>query len=273
MGNEMNLKIKFSLILIGWILLISIASILASNGNNFFNKDDDLVPLPDFNRDPSKKIIIRVDDVGAYHLDDVSINIIDNILDRRMALSAAVIPKDIEKDRKLVDFIKSKINNPNFEIAQHGTNHTVNEFLELNEQEAYDLIKIGREKLIKTFSYSPVTFIPPYNEYSEDTVKALSELGYRVMSGKRNESRNESLLIIGYDVRTKDIGKEGLNPVEDVIEGCKNALNSKDLCVIMIHPSDYVKDGKFVYKNEFLDLLNNLWQLNATFVTFNNIVK
>lgn len=269
----MNRKIKFSLILIGWVLLISIASILARNGNNVFYNDDNFVPLPDFNRDPSKKIIIRIDDVSAWHLNDVSITMIESIFNRKMAVSAAVIPKDIDRDHKIVDFIKSKINNPNFEIAQHGTNHTVNEFLGLNEQEAYDLIKIGREKLIKTFSYSPVTFIPPYNEYSEDTVKALSELGYRVMSGKRNESRNESLLIIGYDVRTKDVGKEGLNPVEDVIEECKNALNSKNLCVIMIHPSDYVKDGKFVYKNEFLDLLDNLWQLNATFVTFNNIVK
>lgn len=125
---------------------------------------------------------------------------------------------------------------------------------------------------------NPVTFIPPYNEYNKNTTRALSRLGFRIISGKESEYKFDgNMMYIGYDTQTKYSDQKELIPVDKIIDGCSKSLDEKNVCVIMIHPQDYVKaDLKTLDKDkytQFVELLDRLKKLNAKFITFRYILK
>ena len=83
----------------------------------------------------NKTIIIRMDDIAAHQYKGTSEKLIQDILDRNMSITIAVIPNRIyqlHEDKELVSWLNEMKSNPNFEIALHGSEHTFNEFKELN---------------------------------------------------------------------------------------------------------------------------------------------
>ncbi len=228
---------------------------------------------------PTKKvIIIRMDDVQAWAWNKISPNITDTVLGKNMSITLGVIPKNIDKDPMMKNYLAGRLNNPGVEIAQHGLNHSESEFRDLNESYAYELAKAGLEKLVKTFGLYPVTFIPPNNEYSDDTAKALSKLGFKVLSAEYEEYRFDgNIAYIGYTKATKYSKKYELTPVNEVLDSCRVSLQLRNVCVILLHPQDFASDDKATMSDDrykkFVELLDGLKTMNATFVNFKELVE
>jgi peptidoglycan/xylan/chitin deacetylase (PgdA/CDA1 family) len=276
-----NIKLYYTFIIVFWIGLIVLSSIAFSNIfhpektinsilSEISNQSNILGDSIELNN--GRYIILRIDDVQAWYLNKVSIQMIDTILKNNLAVSVGVIPDKIEKDSLILDYLKSKIDNPKFEIAQHGTFHYTNEFEDLNYNETLERIILGREEITDNLGITPVTFIPPYNEYNNDTLKALENLGFKIFSAKENEFKIDNLSLIGFNTRTKEVNATEINEINEVVNECNVSLNYRNSCVVMIHPSDFVVNGKFKYQ-EFLDLLSGLKKLNADFVTFNTFLE
>jgi len=225
---------------------------------------------------PTKKVIIlRLDDVQEFLYKDATMKIIDTVLNRNMAITLGVIPSRIEHDYSIKNYIMGKANDPRIEIAQHGMYHNLNEYVYMNESDTYNLTKLGMKTILDLFNISPVTFIPPHNLYNKCTTKVLSMLGFKIISAKRDEYIfDEYLVHIGYTIPTAH--KDKLADLDEVLYSCKISLKARNICVIMIHPQDYVDENNNLEKEKykkFIELLDMLSKLDADFVTFKDLIR
>jgi hypothetical protein len=93
----------------------------------------------------------------------------------------------------IVDFLKAYVARSGSEIALHGFHHRTNrlsrpakreffEFRGIGYQEQHDLLRRGTEMVEQSLGVRPRTFIPPWNRLDADTVRALADLGYTIVS-------------------------------------------------------------------------------------------
>lgn len=218
-----------------------------------------------------RTVILRLDDVQALAWRDISIQMIDEALRRNMPVVLGVIPMRLERDEKMVDYLKR--NECNIEIAQHGWSHNIDsnldiaEFSDLSKEEAYAKIIKGK-RVLESITNRPITtFIPPNNRYSSGTVAALDETGFKVVSSEGSE-------YFDYTASTYNFEKQELVSVANVINDCNKSLDQKETCMIMLHPQDYTDNGVLdleKYKN-YLQLLDALEAMNVSFVKIQDFV-
>lgn len=225
-----------------------------------------------------RTIILRMDDVQGYTWNDIFINLTDAVLSKNMSITLGVIPyRNMENDIVAKKYLLDKMEDPRIEIALHGTSHSRVEFLNLGEEEAYNLAKLGLDKMMNMFNIRPITFIPPENEYDENTITALSKLGFKIISAKEKEYKyDRGMMRIGYTVPTKHSNEQDLVPVNKIFEYCKISLDEKNICVILIHPQDYVAEDKRSLNqtryDQFVYMLDELKSLNTRYSTFAELI-
>lgn len=231
------------------------------------------ITFPEYPKE--KTIILRLDDVQAWAWNNISINITETVLKRNIPITMAVIPENLERDPIMRNYLISKRNDSRVEIAQHGTNHTEEEYGNLTAQEAKKTAAEGLQKIISVLGVKPITFIPPENVYNKNATDALQNAGFLILSAGEGEYRYDGrMLYKGYDIKTKEYDQEYLENVEDIADDCHAALEQTNVCVVMIHPQDYVSSDKRTLSAPrfafFIDLLNRLQKFNATFATFSS---
>jgi len=227
----------------------------------------------------NKTFLLRIDDLGAWHYFETVQQMIKEIDNRNLSASFGVIPYELEKDKPFVKMIRSIKNKPHFEIAQHGYTHEPDEFGNLDSIQAYILIEKGRQEIINNLRVVPITFIPPENEYNSDTLIALEKSGFKFISARDSEYSFEGLVAhIGQDAFTADYYEKRFVPVQEVLSNCEKIFASKNLCVINIHPQDYVQDEnpekidneKYT---EFLNLLDEIKKSGLESLTFKDLIR
>ncbi len=226
---------------------------------------------------PQNEIILRLDDAGAWHYDDLVPKIAEDVTSRNLSLVIGVIPEKISQDGIFLTYMRELLKNPNIEVAMHGYSHDEEEFKDATLEEAREWISQGKEEIIKQLKVVPITFIPPYNVYSKDTLTALKEYDFKVIAEDQGEYvLTKDMLILGYTAKTFDFGTNENIPVELIINNCKDSLEERGYCQIMIHPQDFLTDPELdgpreldlIKYAEFLRLLDELNKLNADSTTF-----
>jgi predicted deacetylase len=232
-----------------------------------------------FNKPDEKTIILRMDDIGAWQYQKTLDILVKDILEKNMAVALGVIPRDLDEDKTTVRWLNKLKKNPNIEIALHGYTHEKNEFMNLSKEQASQRIDKGKNEIINTLGIIPITFIPPYNEYSAGTISALPENGFKVFSAKENEFNiNGNLVSLGHTARTYEFDDSYFVPANEVIKDCKSSLENAKICVVMLHPQDYMinsdTDKLDPHKyEEFTKLLNGLDNLDAQFKNFKDTLS
>lgn len=219
-----------------------------------------------------KKIVLRIDDIQAFAWQSAQLEILDNLISRNIPATLGVIPFNIMTDPVIYKFLKK--NNCRFDIAQHGWDHNFQsknydqgEFVGTGEAEAQKLIQSGRNELVKITEQAITTFIPPNNQYSLGTRQALIDLGYTIISADGQEP-------FDFTIATFDASTNKLTPIENIISECQEALEEKDLCIILIHPQDYTwqdRLNKYMFENYFIIMMDKLENLDAEFTTFSKL--
>jgi predicted deacetylase len=243
------------------------------NANSFISYHNECVDLKYLNQE--RTIILRMDDIAAWQYETESKVLVSDILKRNLAVSLGVIPEGLENDMRVVNWLREIRKDNKIEIVLHGYNHDPNEFIDLSKKEATLKIIEGKKILKNVIRVEPITFIPPYNEYSSGTIQALEDEGFRVFSAKNDEfDIDKSMISLGFNARTYEFDKERYVPVEEVIENCAKSLDDNGICVIMMHPQDYMRDGEMDMNKygDFILLLNELKKLDADFKTFKDML-
>ncbi len=229
-----------------------------------------------------RRIILRMDDVQDYSARQSQQYLIRSILDKNLALSIGIIPENFGADKNMLVFLLEQSKNQKLEIALHGFDHSAEEFKPLSYEEASVRIQAGSAKLESIFGRKPIVFIPPYNVYNDNTLLALSDQNFVVLSALDEFRQVGSLRLIGRNARVvnyseKENDEGGYLPPQITLSECKKGLDQFNLCVIMFHPQEYVidKERKILDENRILEfefLLAELQKLNAETTTFESFV-
>lgn len=242
---------------------------LVSGETNLELISNQFFPCKKFETKENKnKIIIRMDDVQAYAWSAPSIKIMSHTLKNSIPMVIGVIAKDIEQDRKIVRFIKK--NDCNLEVAYHGWDHNKAdgspEFVDIYQVQAREKIVKGKNSLKHLTKSSIKTFIPPENKLSENLKEVVEKEKFTIISSEGKGKYD-------YSASTYDFVNETKNNLEDTVEKCEEKIKENNLCIIMLHPQDYVTNNR-LDKNKFdtyKALLERLGELNAEFTTFEKI--
>jgi peptidoglycan/xylan/chitin deacetylase (PgdA/CDA1 family) len=195
------------------------------------------------------KIVFRFDD---YMLTQ---NVtFDSILDvfkkNSISLTLGVVPyneelifNELSQDQ--LNDLRDRIKNNEIEIALHGFNHTDNklsgrsllkreilsEFYNMEYNDQVVKIKKGKEALDSLLNTNTKVFIPPFNSYDDNTIKALAGLDFEVISASMDGYSGPDIIsYIPYTISdlTKLPGLLRMDPDDDYT------------VIVVIHPYSFI---------------------------------
>ncbi|AIF82264.1 putative xylanase/chitin deacetylase [Candidatus Nitrososphaera evergladensis SR1] len=131
-------------------------------------------------------VIFRLDDVQDYWLVPVQAAIIDKFIEKNASLDMALIMNWVGNDPALVSKLReaslSQQNSSLIEMSLHGWNHVDYGKLSLGQQ--YDTLKAANARMQDLFGRKSAILVMPFNSYNEDTLKAMNQLGLRIISAE-----------------------------------------------------------------------------------------
>lgn len=242
--------------------------------------DNNLSYLEDSNKcfnikaiNPDKKyIILRLDDIQASYLSDLSMKMINDWIKRKIPFTLGIIPINLDTDNTLVKYIKD--NQCNLEIALRWFNNRIKtpEFQDISEKEALSKINAWLTELKKVTYKKIITFIPPDNLYSSGTISALKSKQFKIISWNSDAYYD-------YTSSAYVLDQKKLNDVNSIIKKSTDEANDKWFSVIMIHPQDYIDDiwnvdlDKYNQYIKLLDSLKKQWFYFTTMQDYYNHLK
>ncbi|MEW6588900.1 MAG: polysaccharide deacetylase family protein [Thermoproteota archaeon] len=119
-------------------------------------------------------LAFRLDNVQDFWLNDVQNALLDTLDKKDVPITISVIGKFIGDDPKVVEKIKEKLKDPSqARIANRGWEHI--DHTSYDEEKQAASIRQTNEKIRKVFGVSSVIFVPPYDTFNEDTLKAARQ--------------------------------------------------------------------------------------------------
>jgi predicted deacetylase len=141
--------------------------------------------------------------------------------------------------KKKGKLLKKLVDEGVLDIALHGYSHQTldakkwTEFKGLDYNKQLDKLSKGKELLKKTIGIDVTTFVPPFNTYDLNTLKALEALGFTTLSAdaRQKASNSSKLNFIPFTIRLPEIKK--------AIMQARSSSNEQPLIVVMTHHYDF----------------------------------
>ena len=231
--NTKRLQIPFFfLILISAILIISLRGTLQLNENGSFRPKG------------PPKVVIRIDDIQDYTFEDAQRFLLRYNLDKNIPTSLAVIPSETGLDEKLLTLINDSLK-IGAEVTAHGWSHEDLSNLTLTDQE--NALTKARIALKQIFGVNTTILVPPKFLYNNDTLKAMVNAGYDILSTNIDlqapEKRKDGITTIPSTVEFSDYKNDTWVPkaAEDLMEEVNLSAVKYGYVVIVIHAQELVK--------------------------------
>ena len=255
---ESKMLNRYVIILFAFVV-ISGYYVQTSYGNN---EIDDLVQESnDVIMQSCNCVAFRLDDVQGYWLNNAQIAIMDEFQKQDIPLTIGIIGGEkfqFGTDPKITNYVRDLISveKPMIKIANHGWNHE--DFTTYDKNMQSDLLKKSNDRLSEILGETPRTFIPPFNEFDDNTVLALHENQFThfspslITSSPPYKLENSSLYSFPETASTGEIGKsglfEGVRP-EKTFEGIHIGSNTFGFAVVMMHPQEFSMIENGTYTN------------------------
>ena len=215
-------------------------------------------------------VVFRIDDIQDYWIEKASIAAMDLFISKNLTLSVGLIIDDIGNDTILTEKIKEGLNRNLFELALHGWDHE--DFTTFDLQQQKDLIKKANEKNQILFGNKSQIFTPPYNQFNNNTLKAMDDLNIKILSSSLQSENdfNEGKDIFNLKVKMINSGSvsDGIyhlpstvsfydyeddnrtkNSLQDILNKVDDSISKYGYSVISFHPQDFAKldeEGGFI---------------------------
>ena len=198
-------------------------------------------------------VIFRLDDIQSGFLEDTQLAIMRTFEARDVALTIGVIGNSFSYSDTL-NSIMSNLGEKG-EVACHSMTHSDFTSLSLDEQKKE--LSDCRDKLMTSFPGKEInTFIPPYNEFNNDTLEAMREESYSILSSKStnysipngscyNEGGNfdeDDIVDLPVGASTGGFGSTlVLQSAQTVFDQIEKQLkdNGQNWSVVMMHPQEF----------------------------------
>lgn len=197
----------------------------------------------------SLNVVFRYDD-PTLQPDSITQEMLVFFKEKNVPITIALVPCDANEayitptDSNWLHLLQGD----NVEIALHGLTHQVvnnaGEFGELTLEENYRRINKGKKHIEKYFK--PVeTFIPPFNAYNSETLKALDSLNFKTISSDLFLSHTLTSKEINYLPETLGLLMSKMGMFEAAHYAITNNEKLNSTCVIMFHRYDIDTTEKF----------------------------
>ncbi len=234
----------------GVLVLVCIFLIMGSNGSLGSIDIHEFNLLGDTKQ--QKIIVFRDDDLGPGWSVDSAIYITDLFRSRNVSHVLGVVPanlygKKLSDDAVLYEYLKSIKDDDSIEFALHGYDHSYHEFediqLDGSPDSAVSKISAGIKSIEDITGITPVTFIPPYGVYNENTRIALKDTdSLHIISACQTDIKEDKafkevdgLLYLPVMMYFYNWDEKRDNTYDEIISSCNHAFDEYDICVIVFH--------------------------------------
>ncbi len=240
------------------LIFVCIASITASATQPIDNK--------------RVNIVFRYDDYSATSPTDMELRIIDSFGKHEASITFGVIPFRCVRDAHdpspqdivpltsiKANILKNGFKDGILDIALHGYSHQtisakqMTEFSGLAYNAQVERLAKGKNFLEGIINAPVTTFVPPWNKYDLNTLRALEELGFSTLSAGMDGVATENSNLIFLPATCH------LSRLRDAVKAARTSSDTQPVIVVLFHAYDFKeideKRGSITYQ-EFSDLLN-----------------
>ncbi len=223
-----------------------------------------------------KCVVFRMDDLQDNWIEAAQLVGMNLFTSRNQSLTVGLIMNEIGSDPRIIHTIQGGMSKGLFELALHGWDHV--DYTKLSEQQQQYSLKRANEKMQQLFGHTSNIFITPYGPFNNDTIKAMGQLGIRILSAAtysessfdknssifnaNNNRSNQSQQSTVYHIPAMSLFKDDLHgkmpiktPVQKILSDVDSNIKKYGYSVIVFHPQDFVKtDQHGNVINKTLDL-------------------
>ena len=245
---------------------------------------------------PCKCVIFRLDDIQVGYLDHVQEQIIDLFQQKHASITIGIIGHDFYNDKVVLPYLKQQLknNSSQIEIANHGWMHE--DFSRYNITTQEDLMNKTNNEVSSLFGINPIIFIPPFNEFNDDTLISAHRLGFKIFSSsiffdnsnylvsdnEKTSSINSQLVYhmpSMVDFSAIPSGKWTRIPNEKILNVVESDITKYGYSVILLHPENFAMlEGQsyldvldLQQTNDLSNLIDSLRSKNVQITTFSNV--
>ncbi|MDQ6862702.1 MAG: polysaccharide deacetylase family protein, partial [Thermoproteota archaeon] len=125
-------------------------------------------------------VVFRMDDIQGKWLENAQLAPMNLFISKNQSLTLGLIMNPVGNDTKVINKVHEGEQKGLFELALHGWNHV--DYTKLSEQEQKDTLLKANEKMQRLLGHKSNIFITPWDTFNNDTIKAMSQLGLRILS-------------------------------------------------------------------------------------------
>ena len=209
---------------------------------------------------------------------------------------------DIGNDTILTEKIEEGLDRNLFELALHGWDHEDFTTFDLLQQK--DLLKKANEKNQILFGNKSQVFTPPYDQFNDNTLKAMNDLNIKIISSSLEAENdfNEGKDIFNLKIKMINSGSVGDGiyhlpstvsfydyedenrtkvSLRDILNKVDDSISKYGYSVITLHAQDFAKldeEGKYIdvvdskQIEDLLLLIDTLKLKNISLSSFSGIV-
>ncbi len=216
-------------------------------------------------------VIFRYDDYSANSVTDAELKIMEAFRKHGIPITFGVIPFKVSGDPEdpspqdliPLDSVKGDILRTGYEegileISMHGYSHQTNspdylsEFANLDYHGQIQKLSEGKKYLEDITGARVRTFLPPWNTYDLNTLSALEETGFTILSANK-----KGLAVKSSNLQYLPISCE-LPELRDAVKAARNSSDDQPLVVALLHDYDFLDinvNGVLTYR-DFFDLID-----------------
>lgn len=217
-------------------------------------------------------VVLRVDDIQDYTFRKGQLAIIEYSLAWDIPLTLGIIPNRFGEDADLVDAVSAAIEE-GCEIAAHGWRHV--DFTEYNLTEQARMLQLSRDKLREVLNVNVTIMLPPYYQFNSDTLLAMKQTGYNVISTSTEIGEvgplSEGIVNIPATVELSVLINDTwhLKDLETIVLEIMQSVKRYGFAIIIVHPQELL-DGDQLDQSKF-DIFKKLISLLDETYTFKTI--
>lgn len=201
-------------------------------------------------------IVFRMDDYSALSNKNLELNIIEQFEKRGISFTLGVIPYICQGNQKdpspqaLIplppekgDVLKKKIESGTIHVALHGFSHQTNtpldptEFSGIGYSEQVKRLEKGKELIEKQTGVRVESFVPPWNRYDQNTLLALEDAGFEILSAGWKGNVSDACGI-RFLPATCDFSQ-----ISTAIEKAMLSSDAQPLITVLFHEYDFKETG------------------------------
>jgi peptidoglycan/xylan/chitin deacetylase (PgdA/CDA1 family) len=197
------------------------------------------------NREPPS-LVIRVDDIQDFAFREAQLFLLNESVINHVPLSLAVITGMFGEDREVVQTVKLAVSLGS-DVAVHGWKHE--DLAKLSFREQVALLFQSRSRIKEILDFDTRVLVPPMFSFSEDTMAAMHEEGYNIISTFADLSEPGSIskvISLPATVELSDYsnGTWEMKSSDSVKAEVSRSIQKYGFAVIVTHPQEFLTDGE-----------------------------